>query len=368
MSRAVRRFGRYVTESEMVKDQTQDEPCLLQVDNLRTHFHTREGTLRALDGVSFRIAPREVLGVVGESGCGKTLTAYSIMRILPSAARIVRGKIVLHGRAGRPVNLARLDPKGKEIRAIRGREIAMIFQEPMASFSPVHTIGNQITEHLRLHQKSSRDQAREQVLDMLRRVGMPKPSQAIDAYPFRLSGGMRQRAMIAMALVCHPRLLIADEPTTALDVTMEAQILELMRELHGTLGMSVMIITHDLSVVAEVSRNVLVMYLGQDVEYAPVQQLFSDPKHPYTSELLASVPKLGRKSGERLHTIRGSVPSLYERPRGCPFHPRCRRMITGVCDTEAPPVTALDDGHHVRCFLYGDSAQGSAEETQSRQT
>ena len=351
----------------MVTDQAPDQTWLLQVDDLKTHFHSREGTLRALDGVSFRIAPREILGVVGESGCGKTLTAFSIMRILPPSARIVRGRIVLQGRTGRPVNLARLDPKGKEIRAIRGREIAMIFQEPMTSFSPVHTIGNQIFEHLRLHQKSSKDQVREQVLDMLRRVGMPKPSQAIDAYPFRLSGGMRQRAMIAMALVCHPRLLIADEPTTALDVTIEAQILELMRELHQTLGMSVMIITHDLGVVAELSRNVLVMYLGQDVEYAPVQQLFSAPKHPYTRELLASIPKLGRKSGGRLHTIRGSVPSLYERPGGCPFHPRCRQMIAGVCDVQAPPVVDLDDGHQVRCFLYGGPEHAGTAETRPRQ-
>jgi len=327
-------------------------PCVLDVKGLKTHFRTREGTLRALEGVSFSVAPREILGVVGESGCGKSITAASILRILPPEAHIAGGEILFQTRNGEMVDLAQLKPKSRRVRRIRGDEISMVFQEPMTAFSPVHTIGNQIIEALRLHQRCTPQRARKRAVDMLNSVGMPRPSQLIDSYPFELSGGMRQRAMIAMALVCQPRMLIADEPTTALDVTIEAQILQLMRELQQDLGMAIMIITHDLSVVAEMSRNVLVMYLGQDVEYGTVEQIFFEPKHPYTRELLASVPRLGKKSGERLHTIKGTVPSLYERPEGCTFHPRCPDCIPGLCDSQAPGVFGLDDRHRVRCHLY----------------
>lgn len=328
------------------------ELSVLEVRGLKTHFRTREGTLRALDGVSFAVAPGEILGVVGESGCGKSITAASILRILPPEAQIAGGEILFRTRNGEVIDLVRLKPRSRQIRQIRGDEISMVFQEPMTAFSPVHTIGNQITEALRLHQRCTPQRARKRAIDMLTSVGMPRPHLLIDSYPFELSGGMRQRAMIAMALVCQPRMLIADEPTTALDVTIEAQILELMRELQGKLGMAIMIITHDLSVVAEMSRNVLVMYLGQDVEYGTVEQIFSEPKHPYTRELLASVPRLGKKSGARLHTIKGTVPSLYERPTGCTFHPRCPDCIPGLCDAEAPDVFALDGHHRVRCHLY----------------
>ena len=333
------------------KTESEGEP-LLEVRDLCVTFHLREGVLRALENVSFTIERGEILGIVGESGCGKSITAASILRILPWTAKIERGQLLFRGEDGSTIDLATLDPKGKTIREIRGRDIAMVFQEPMTAFSPVHTIGNQMMEVLRLHRGCSRAEARRDAIAMLDRVGMPKAARRIDAYPFQLSGGMRQRAMIAMALLCRPRLLIADEPTTALDVTIEAQILELLRDLQEEFGMAVMMITHDLSVIAEMARNVMVMYLGEDVEYASTPTIFFEPKHPYTRELLASVPKLGRGTGERLHTIRGSVPNLYERPNGCPFHPRCREAIPGRCEAVPPPVVEVGPRHRVRCHLY----------------
>jgi len=341
---------------------------LLEVGDLKTHFQTREGVLKALEGVSFSIYEGEILGVVGESGCGKSLTAASILRILPPNAKIVGGDILLRGRDNEVIDLTRLKPKGREIRAIRGRDIAMVFQEPMTAFSPVHTIGSQIAEVVQLHQNKSKAAARDRAVEMLGRVGMPKPAQRFDAYPFQLSGGMRQRAMIAMALVCQPRLLIADEPTTALDVTIEAQILGLMRSLQKELGMAITIITHDLSVIAEMSRNVLVMYLGEDVEYGSAEQIFFEPKHPYTRELLASVPKLGKKARDKLHTIRGVVPSLYERPAGCSFHTRCEECIEGLCDRQRPASIEFDNGQQVRCFLYGGNETGWGDEDEAPST
>lgn len=333
----------------------------MEVDGLTTYFFTRQGIVKAVDDVSFYLEKGETLGIVGESGCGKSITALSVMRLVPDPpGKTVAGTVNLDGR-----NL--LELTDAEMRDVRGNEMSMIFQEPMTALNPVFRIGHQISEALILHQGMNTEEALKRSVEMLELVKIPEAEQRVREYPHQLSGGMRQRVMIAMALACNPKVLIADEPTTALDVTIEAQILELMRELHQTLGMSVMIITHDLGVVAELSRNVLVMYLGQDVEYAPVQQLFSAPKHPYTRELLASIPKLGRKSGGRLHTIRGSVPSLYERPGGCPFHPRCRQMIAGVCDVQAPPVVDLDDGHQVRCFLYGGPEHAGTAETRPRQ-
>jgi peptide/nickel transport system ATP-binding protein len=254
------------------------------------------------------------------------------------------------------IDLVKLDPMGSEIRSIRGGEISMVFQEPMTSLSPVHTIGNQIIEAILLHQKVSKEEARAQAIDMLDRVNMPQPQYTIDRYPHQLSGGMRQRAMIAMALSCRPSLLIADEPTTALDVTTQAQILSLMRHLQHELGMAIIFITHDLGVIAQMVDFVIVMYLGQVVEMADVDTIFYNPKHPYTQALLRSIPRLGRKSAQkevgRLTAIRGSVPDPYSIPKGCPFHPRCRQAIRGVCDQKDPPFLQLEPGHKVRCVLY----------------
>jgi len=339
-----------------------EDRLLLEVERLRTYFFLDEGTVRAVDGADFEVRRGQTLGVVGESGCGKSVTAQSILRIVPPPGRIVEGEIVFH----RPlqgdgssvteivdlVDLTALDPRGREIRRIRGAEIAMVFQEPMTSLSPVHTIGDQIMEAITLHQEVSQAEAREIAIDMLERVGMPKPSQTIDSYPYQLSGGMRQRGMIAMALSCHPSLLMADEPTTALDVTTEAQILELMRGLQEELGMAIMYITHDLGVIAEMSEEVIVMYLGKVVERADVDSLFHEPQHPYTRALLKSIPRIGRKSRQRLEVIKGMVPDPYAIPRGCTFHPRCPEFIPGLCDREEPPWAQLGPGHRARCHLY----------------
>jgi peptide/nickel transport system ATP-binding protein len=268
----------------------------------------------------------------------------------------VGGRILYHRRtdaAEEVVDLAQLDPFGREIRAIRGAEIAMIFQEPMTSFSPIHTIGNQIVEAIRLHRSVDKVEARALAIDALRRVGMSRPEHRIDQYPHELSGGMRQRAMIAMAMCCNPQLLLADEPTTALDVTTQAQILELMRDLQQDTGAGVVMITHDLGVIAEIAQSVVVMYLGRVVEVSDVRALFRDPKHPYTRALLQSIPRIGRGARVRLQPVTGMVPSPYNRPTGCPFHPRCPAAMPGVCDRVVPEPVALGDGREVSCHLYG---------------
>lgn len=332
---------------------------LIEVKNLKTYFFLEEGTVRAVDGASFSIGRGEALGVVGESGCGKSVTAQAILRIVPSPGRIVEGEIVYHRRKRgengssltEEVRLTDLDAHGAEIRAIRGAEIAMVFQEPMTSLSPVHTIGAQIIEALMLHQHLGKLEAREKAIEMLSRVGMPKPAQNIDSYPHQLSGGMRQRAMIAMALSCNPRLLIADEPTTALDVTTQAVILDLMRHLQQDLGMAIMFITHDLGVIAEMTKRVVVMYLGKVVECADVDSLFYEPQHPYTRALLNSIPRLGVKTA-LLRPIEGAVPDPYNIPPGCPFHPRCGSYIAGRCDKEEPAWVTVAAGHQVGCHLY----------------
>ncbi len=337
-----------------------DRPLLLEVRNLKTYFFLDEGTVRAVDGADFTIRRGQTLGVVGESGCGKSVTARSILRIVPPPGRIVEGEILFHravsgnggGQVTQVVDLTALNPMGQEVRNIRGAEISMVFQEPMTSLSPVHTIGNQIVEAIMLHQQVSKAEAREKAIEMLERVGMPQPSRTIDRYPHQLSGGMRQRAMIAMALSCHPSLLIADEPTTALDVTTEAQILQLMRSLQRELGMAIMYITHNLGVIAQMTEDVIVMYLGKVVEVADVDALFYDPKHPYTRALLRSIPRVGRKSRQRLESIRGTVPDPYSIPQGCPFHPRCNEVIRGVCNRQDPPLVETGPGHQVRCHLY----------------
>ncbi len=326
---------------------------LLQVTGLKTYFFLDEGTVKAVDGVDFEIQSGRTLCVVGESGCGKSVTARSILQIVDEPGRIVEGKILYRGN-GEVIDLAALNPRGEQIRRIRGKEIAMIFQEPMTSLSPVHTIGNQIAEAILLHFPVTRDEAQARVIELLRRVDIPKPELRIDAYPFQLSGGMRQRAMIAMALSCNPSLLIADEPTTALDVTTQAQILDLIRELQQEFGMALMLITHDLGVVAEMADDVVVMYLGHVVERGSVDSIFHDPKHPYTRALLRSIPKVGLNTRKRLDSIRGMVPSPYNRPSGCPFHPRCDRFMAGLCDRVVPPRVSLGGEREVRCLLYGE--------------
>ena len=329
-----------------------DDSPLLSVRNLKTYFAQDEGTVKAVDGVSFDVAPRATLGIVGESGCGKSVTARSILRIVDRPGRIIDGEIHFRRPASPPVDLAKLDPNGREMRAIRGAEIALIFQEPMSSFSPVHSIGNQIIEMLLLHQPMSRREARDETIQILRRVGVSSPEERVDQLPNQLSGGLRQRAMIAMALSCKPTLLIADEPTTALDVTTQTQILELMRRLQKEDGMAIMLITHDLGVVAEMATDVAVMYLGRVVEQAPVDAIFHDPRHPYTRALLRSIPRIRSRTRERLTPIEGAVPHPYDRPTGCPFHPRCASFMAGKCDRETPMLRPVADHHAVSCFLY----------------
>jgi peptide/nickel transport system ATP-binding protein len=337
---------------------------LLTVRNLKTYFPQDEGTVKAVDGVSFVLYPGRKLGIVGESGCGKSITARSILRIVDRPGRIIEGQILFRRQkvaTGSPndtvVDLAQLAPYGEDMRAIRGAEIALIFQEPMSSFSPVHTIGNQLVEAILLHQNVGKREARARALEVLRHVGIPLPEQRLDAYAYQLSGGLRQRAMIAMALSCNPSLLIADEPTTALDVTTQAQILDLMRRLQHEYGMAIMLITHDLGVVAEMADDVVVMYLGRVVEQAPVDEIFYAPKHPYTQALLRSIPHIRSKSREHLASIAGFVPHPYNRPLGCPFHPRCVSFMPGVCDRHGPDLQQIETQHAVSCFLYQSRAQ-----------
>ncbi|MGB9758083.1 MAG: ABC transporter ATP-binding protein [Candidatus Bipolaricaulaceae bacterium] len=323
---------------------------LLEVRDLRTYFYTEDGVVKAVDGVTFRIEPQQTLGVVGESGCGKSVTALSIMGLVPMPpGKITGGHIYLH-RDGRTVDLTTLNPKGKEYRSIRGKEIAMIFQEPMTSLNPVFTVGYQIMEAIMLHQKVSKKEARKKAIEMLRQVGIPEPEQRVDEYPHQLSGGMRQRAMIAMALSCNPSLLIADEPTTALDVTIQAQVLDLMRDLQRRFKMAIMFITHNLGVVAEMCQEVVVMYLGKVVEHALVRPLFHEPKHPYTQGLLNSIPSLATKK-RRLEPIKGVVPDPLDAPPGCPFNPRCPHVME-VCTREMPPLKEVAADHYAACWLY----------------
>ena len=327
---------------------------LVELSNLKVHFFTREGIVRALDGVDLTIQRGRTLCLVGESGCGKSVTARALLNLVPRPGRIVDGEILLRlQRDGQTdlVDVTKLDPKGDAIRRIRGKEVAMIFQEPMTSFSAMYTVGNQIMEAIRLHTAASKAEARKRAIEMLGLVGIPRPERLVDEYPFRLSGGMRQRAMIAMALACNPSLLIADEPTTALDVTTQAQILDLMADLQERYDMAILFITHDLGVVAEIADEVAVMYLGNVVEYGDADTIFNNPRHPYTQALLRSIPKLNETRG-KLEVIRGMVPSPYRRPSGCPFHPRCNQAIAGVCSTHPVTTITLDENHRVACHLY----------------
>lgn len=337
-----------------------DAEPLIEIKRLQTYFPLDEGTVKAVDGATFDILRGETLGIVGESGSGKSVLARSILRILDPPGRIVSGELLYHRRNGGKTNgvidLATLNPRGAEIRSIRGAEIAMIFQEPMTALSPVYTIGNQIIEGIQQHRPVNARQARVEAIESLRHVGMSMPERHVDAYPHQLSGGMRQRAMIAMALACQPILLIADEPTTALDVTTQAQILDLMLRLKREMGMGILMITHDLGVIAEIAERVVVMYLGRAVEVADVRTLFHDAKHPYTQALLQSIPKVGRRARARLQPVAGMIPSPYNRPHGCLFHPRCPLAIHGQCDVDEPPLQAVGPGHNVACWLYGGTS------------
>ena len=330
---------------------------VLEVRNLRTYFSLAEGTLKAVDGVDLTVAPRKTVGVIGESGSGKSVTAQSILQIVPTPGAIESGEILLRRGNGDVDDICQLNPRGREIRAIRGAEISMVFQEPMTSLSPVHTIGDQIMEAIRLHITSDKRKAKSLALDMIDRVGISNPTQRFDEYAHQLSGGMRQRAMIAMALSCSPSLLIADEPTTALDVTVQAQILELMKELQDEFGMAILYITHDLGVIAEIADEVNVMYLGRVVERASTTELFRNPLHPYTRGLLKSIPRLGNRGRGRLEAIRGNVPVPLNPPVQCGFCSRCDEFMTGTCDAAVPSLVDMGNEHFVRCYLHSEESE-----------
>jgi peptide/nickel transport system ATP-binding protein len=334
------------------RDMERDEEVILELCGLQAHFRIKEGVLKAVDGIDLAIKRRRTLGIVGESGCGKSVTSQAILRLLPSFAS-VGGEALLrrtkHGRA-ETVDIVKLDPNGADIRSIRGGEIAIIFQEPMKAFSPIHTIGNQIIEAILLHRTKDRKEAKRIALDTLRKVGMSNPEQRLNEYPHQLSGGMRQRAMIAMAVAGNPAVLVADEPTTALDVTVQAQVLRLINELKESNGTSVVFITHDLGVIAEISDEVAVMYLGKIIEYTDVDTLFHGALHPYTQALLASIPSASR-TDERLEPIEGTVPYPVGLPAGCGFYNRCPQAIPGVCNAADVPLYEVKPGHQVRCVL-----------------
>jgi len=329
------------------------DEIILEVKGLQTHFFTDEGVVKAVDGTDLQIRRGRTLCIVGESGCGKSITARSILQILDKAGKIVAGEILLRRDSDEVLDLAALKHNSKAMQSIRGKEIALIFQEPMSSLSPVHTIGNQIIEAIQLHFDVDKKGAETRAIDMLKRVGIPKAETRLGSYVFELSGGMRQRVMIAMALSCQPRILIADEPTTALDVTTQAIILDLIKELQKDMDMTIMFITHDLGVVAEIADDVVVMYLGKVVESGDVNTIFHNPQHPYTRELLQSIPKLGSSDRGRLQPIQGMVPHPFARPKGCSFHPRCKSFMPGVCDQIEPPAVTLSEDSSVRCLLYG---------------
>jgi oligopeptide/dipeptide ABC transporter ATP-binding protein len=324
---------------------------LIEVKDLKTYFYTEDGVVRAVDGIDFSIEPEKTLGVVGESGCGKSVTALSIMGLIQMPPGKIEAGEILYHRNGNLIDLTKLDPKGPEMRSIRGNEIAMIFQEPMTSLNPVYTIGNQIMEAIMLHQRLSKKAARNRTIEMLRAAGLPSPRQHIDEYPHQLSGGMRQRAMIAMALSCNPSLLIADEPTTALDVTIQAQVLGLMNNLRNEFRTAILFITHDLGVIAKMADDVVVMYLGKIVEGARVRNIYHDPKHPYTQGLMKSIPSLATTGKERLIPIKGVVPDPFEVPQGCGFEPRCPHAME-ICKLQIPPLEELTPGHVAACWLF----------------
>ncbi|WP_169083884.1 ABC transporter ATP-binding protein [Paenibacillus sp. PL91] len=342
---------------------SQTEKPLLSVQNLKIQIQMDNGEMKAVDGVDFEIHKGKTLGLVGESGCGKSLTSRAIISINPKECETT-GSIMYHSdteAAFKQIDLLSLDPTGKRIRSIRGRKIAMIFQEPMTAFSPMYTIGNQIMEAIQIHRTKNKKEAKKIALEMLAKVGISDQEKRFDQYPHEFSGGMRQRAMISMALSCNPELLIADEPTTALDVTIQAQVLELMRSLQAELGMAILLVTHDLGIIAQMCDEVAVMYLGKIVEQAPVKEIFYNPKHPYTKGLLKSMPRLGGDKSRRLDSIEGSVPMPVNMPPMCGFYDRCKDRIEGICNSKAVPKTRISDHHSVRCFLYSDLREGESQ-------
>jgi oligopeptide/dipeptide ABC transporter ATP-binding protein len=330
---------------------------LLDVKDLKVEFRSRQGTVKAVDGVTFQLMPGEVLGIVGESGSGKSITVRAAMQLLPQAATLSGGSIRFRPKGEAPVEIVGADRNGALMRSLRGRHIGMVFQEPMTALSPVHSIGSQIMTPLRLHLSMSKADARKRAKELLELVQMPRAEQLLDAYPHQLSGGMRQRAMIALALSCNPSLLIADEPTTALDVTTEAQILELLRELRRELGMAIVFITHNFGVVADIADRVAVMYLGRLAEQAPLDDIFYGPRHPYTKALLASVPRIGSGEKARLATIPGMMPDPYALPTGCLFHPRCAEAMAGTCDAARPILAQPGPNRSVSCHLVANTAE-----------
>jgi len=356
---------------------------LIEVKDLHVEFDVRAGVVKAVDGLTMTINRGKTLGVIGESGCGKSVTARAILNMIPRPGKITQGEIIYHRRRGKDgqaglddiIDLSKTETDGKVIRSIRGGEIGMIFQEPMSSLTPVYTagvhineavslhhltpvrkVGDQIAEQVAAHRNVTKEEAREIAIKMLRRVGIPKPDQRVDSYPHQLSGGQRQRVMIAIALSCEPAMLIADEPTTALDVSIEAQILDIMRELQETADMAIMFITHNLGVIASMAEEIVVMYMGKVVEQGKVLEIFRDPKHPYTQALLKSIPQLGKKKmGERLASISGMTPDPFNLPTGCVFHPRCPMFMPGRCDKVAPKWTQVAEGHYASCLLYEEA-------------
>lgn len=359
-----------------------NEP-LLEVKDLRVEFDVRAGIVKAVDGLTMTINRGKTLGVIGESGCGKSVTARAILNMIPKPGKITQGEIIYHRRLRREgspqmddiIDLVKTDPDGTTIRQIRGGEIGMIFQEPMSSLTPVYTagahineavslhhltpvrkVGDQIAEQVMAHRAVTKEEARVIAIDMLRRVGIPKADERVDNYPHQLSGGQRQRVMIAVALSCEPALLIADEPTTALDVSIEAQILDIMRDLQESANMAIMFITHNLGVIASMAEEIVVMYMGKVVEQGRVVEIFKDPKHPYTQALLKSIPQLGKKkAGERLASISGMTPDPFNLPTGCVFHPRCPMFMPGRCDKIAPAWTKVGEDHYASCLLYEEA-------------
>jgi len=357
-----------------------NELPLIEVKDLHVEFDVRSGIIKAVDGLNMSIYRGRTLGVIGESGCGKSVTARAILNMIPKPGKIASGEILYYRHVKEDgqsavadrIDLVKTDPDGEVIRQIRGGEIGMIFQEPMSSLTPVYTagshifeavslhhitpfrkVGDQIAETVMAHEKMSKEEGRGIAIDMLRRVGIPKPDQRVDSYPHQLSGGQRQRVMIAVALSCKPAMLIADEPTTALDVSIEAQILDIMRDLQQTANMAIMFITHNLGVIASMAEEIVVMYMGKVVEQGKVLTIFQNPKHPYTQALLKSIPKLSRKkAGERLASISGMVPDPFHLPAGCVFHPRCPSFMPGKCDVIAPTWMRIGEDHWVTCLLY----------------
>ena len=355
-----------------------ENPMLVEVKNLKVQFDVRDGIIKAVDGATFEIRRGQTLGIIGESGCGKSVTARAILQMVPKPGKVVDGEVIYHRRVKSngselidTVRITELDPDGQEIRKIGGGEIGMIFQEPMSSLTPVYTagahireavslhrlmpirkVGSQMAEAIQAYRKVTKQEAREIAIEMLHKVGIPKPEQRVDSYPHQLSGGQRQRVMIAIALSCQPAMLIADEPTTALDVSIEAQILDIMRNLQETADMAILFITHNLGVIAEMAEEICVMYMGKVVERADIVTVFHEPKHPYTRELLKSIPHVGKKTRQRLASIKGMVPDPFNLPSGCVFHPRCPDYMPGKCDRITPSWTQVGRNHWARCLLY----------------